>query len=269
MLRKRTAVAATVVLGAAGVGVGVAAGDVPARGGHSHPCHLQHACPSDHHTYPWGPEALYCTSYANERLANDTVTVVYDGRTYWCHGANTSPPPTTTPTPPPVTTTAVTTTPSATPPPVSTAQSACGKERWTVKTLQDRPTLLPVKDTTIAYLVSRPAPGSLPDTRLPFERRVFRVKAAVVRVRPEDDSDLHVVLSDGTRTMISESPSPSCTAKATPAYRTQMAQSRQQVRLCARAVVTGVAFFDFKHGQTGVAPNAIELHPVLGFRCLA
>jgi hypothetical protein len=32
--------------------------------------------------------------------------------------------------------------------------------------------------------------------------------------------------------------------------------------------VTGVAFFDFPHGQTGVAPNAIELHPILGFRCL-
>jgi micrococcal nuclease len=33
--------------------------------------------------------------------------------------------------------------------------------------------------------------------------------------------------------------------------------------------VTGVAFFDFEHGQTGVAPNAIELHPILGFRCLS
>ncbi len=30
----------------------------------------------------------------------------------------------------------------------------------------------------------------------------------------------------------------------------------------------GVAFFDFDHGQTGVAPNAIELHPILGFTCL-
>ena len=30
-----------------------------------------------------------------------------------------------------------------------------------------------------------------------------------------------------------------------------------------------VAFFDFKHGQTGVAPNAIELHPILGFACLS
>jgi hypothetical protein len=32
--------------------------------------------------------------------------------------------------------------------------------------------------------------------------------------------------------------------------------------------VVGVAFFDFQHGQTGVAPNAIELHPILDFACL-
>jgi hypothetical protein len=38
------------------------------------------------------------------------------------------------------------------------------------------------------------------------------------------------------------------------------------------ATVTGVGFFDVKHGtpQTGVAPNNIELHPVLkvsGINC--
>ena len=48
----------------------------------------------------------------------------------------------------------------------------------------------------------------------------------------------------------------------------QMRIARSHVRLCARARVTGVAFFDFPHGQTGVAPNAIELHPILRFRCL-
>ena len=69
--------------------------------------------------------------------------------------------------------------------------------------------------------------------------------------------------------MIAESPSPSCTARATPLSRRQMTQARARVQLCAPARVTGVAFFDFKHGQTGVAPNAIELHPVLAFRCLA
>jgi hypothetical protein len=32
------------------------------------------------------------------------------------------------------------------------------------------------------------------------------------------------------------------------------------------ATITGVGFFDFDHGETGVARNAIELHPVLAFR---
>ena len=121
---------------------------------------------------------------------------------------------------------------------------------------------------TIAYLVSRQHPATLPDTRLPFERHVFRVLAAVTLERPEADGDLHFVFSDGARTMIAESPSPSWISGATPTRRRQMARARRRVQLCAKTRVTGVAFFDFKHGQTGVAPNAIELHPVLAFRCL-
>ena len=68
--------------------------------------------------------------------------------------------------------------------------------------------------------------------------------------------------------MITESPAPSCTAGATPVRRRQMATARRAVRMCPRlATITGVAFFDFKHGQAGVALNAIELHPILAFRC--
>jgi hypothetical protein len=48
-----------------------------------------------------------------------------------------------------------------------------------------------------------------------------------------------------------------------------MAQARRAAKTCAKARVTGVAFFDFDHGQTGVAPNAIELHPILAFSCLS
>jgi hypothetical protein len=48
-----------------------------------------------------------------------------------------------------------------------------------------------------------------------------------------------------------------------------MREARSKLRLCPQARVVGVAFFDFKHGQTGVAPNAIELHPILDFACLA
>lgn len=146
---------------------------------------------------------------------------------------------------------------------------ACGVERWTVKTLQDRPHLLRARKTTIHYLITRPRPSSLPDTRLAFERHIFTVVAAVVLVRPEDDSDLHLVLQQGGNHMIAEAPAPYCDSRATPLRRRQMRIARNHVRLCARARVTGVAFFDFDHGQTGVAPNAIELHPILAFRCLS
>ena len=146
--------------------------------------------------------------------------------------------------------------------------SACVGDRWTVKTLQDRPHLLPGRTTTVHFLITRPAPSHLPATRLPFEHHVFTVIAAVVLVRPEGDSDLHVVLQSGGNHMITEAPSPSCDQHATPLRRRQMRVARNHVRLCARARITGVAFFDFDHGQTGVAPNAIELHPILGFDCL-
>jgi hypothetical protein len=95
------------------------------------------------------------------------------------------------------------------------------------------------------------------------------VIAAVTLVRSEDDQDLHLVLRSGRKHMIAEAPSPSCTTRATALRRRQMAKARQAVRVCPRARIVGVAFFDFKHGQTGVAPNAIELHPILGFACLS
>jgi hypothetical protein len=41
------------------------------------------------------------------------------------------------------------------------------------------------------------------------------------------------------------------------------------VRSCSRARIVGVAFVDFKHGQNGAAPKAIELHPIQGFACLS
>jgi hypothetical protein len=152
---------------------------------------------------------------------------------------------------------------------IGPSSRSCGVERWTVKTLQDRPPLLPEQPTTLNYLITRPAPASIGARRLPFERHVFRVTAAVVLVRAEADGDLHLLLSTGGRQMIAESPSPSCDAGASPSYRREMTTARTAVRVCGRARIAGVAFFDFDHGQTGVAPNAIELHPILGFACLA
>jgi len=150
----------------------------------------------------------------------------------------------------------------------ASARALCGTERWTVKTLQDRPRLLPARAVTLRYLVTRHRPAGIGNARIPFERHVFIVTAAVTLVRPEDDGDFHLVLRQGALHMIAESPLPSCDVRAAPVYRRKMAAARKAVRVCARARVAGVVFFDYDHGQTGVAPNAIELHPILGFRCL-
>jgi hypothetical protein len=69
--------------------------------------------------------------------------------------------------------------------------------------------------------------------------------------------------------MIAESPMASCGRGATPERRGQVERARVAVRLCTRAEISGVAFFDALHGQTGVAPNGIELHPILAFTCLS
>jgi hypothetical protein len=149
------------------------------------------------------------------------------------------------------------------------AALACGVERWGIKTLKDRPRLLRARPTTVAHLTALPRPAYLPPRRLFFEHRIFTVIARVTLHRLEDDLDYHLVLRSGSRTMIAETPSPLCTKGATVYRRKQMKDSRAKARICRKARVGGVAFFDFLHGQTGGAPNGIELHPVLGFACLA
>jgi len=47
------------------------------------------------------------------------------------------------------------------------ASAACGVERWTVKTLQDRPALLPAQMTTIRNLVTRPSTVVPPNNSAP------------------------------------------------------------------------------------------------------
>lgn len=150
------------------------------------------------------------------------------------------------------------------------AALACGVDRWGIKTLKDRPRLMRARSTTIAHLISLRRPRRYPPpARLPIEHQIFTVVAAVTLVQPETDLDNHVYLASGPSAMITETPSPICMAGANPYRRRQMANSRRVARVCPRARVTGVAFFDHINGQTwGAAPNAIELHPVLDFACL-
>lgn len=157
---------------------------------------------------------------------------------------------------------------------------SCGVERWSVKTGTDPDAGLvdlahPVQQT-IAYLDSLTPPATLPaNARVqPTETTVFIVNATLVEYKLETDSDYHLVLKDAAgNTMIAEIPDPACVGAGSPfasgiqnartEFDSQYAVTTSFQTADIPVRVTGVGFFDFEHGQTGVAPNAVELHPVL------
>jgi hypothetical protein len=158
----------------------------------------------------------------------------------------------------------------------------CGTERWTVKTVtdDDRRELVPgVHDTTLRALRHRPTPASRPATGRvgPAETKTFRVHARLREYVREDDGDYHLVLSDRAgRRLIAEIPDPTCVGRISPvrrAIRTARAEIDARYDVTSgfkstnrRVVVRGIGFFDYFHGQTGMAPNDLELHPVVGIR---
>ncbi len=160
----------------------------------------------------------------------------------------------------------------------------CGGSRFTVKTGSDpdagRVDLRSVTPTTIAALTARPAPRTLPgNNRIPpVETTVYRVTATLDRYAlVPADSDYHLILRDNAgHTMITEIPDPSCVGTASP-FKALVGRARAKfdARYTPSATlaganvpvtVTGVGFFDSLHGQAGVAPNGVELHPVLDVR---
>uniref|UniRef100_Q01PU7 Uncharacterized protein n=1 Tax=Solibacter usitatus (strain Ellin6076) TaxID=234267 RepID=Q01PU7_SOLUE len=160
------------------------------------------------------------------------------------------------------------------------ASAQCGVERWSVKTGTDpdnaKVALSTSTATTIASLVALPTPSVLPpNNRLqPTESTVFVIDATLIEFKLETDSDYHLVIRDSAgKTMITEIPSPSCVGAGSPfAIAIASARSKFDAQLQATSLpqttsipvqIKGVGFFDSLHGQTGVAPNGIELHPVL------
>jgi len=128
--------------------------------------------------------------------------------------------------------------------------------------------------SSIESLSALPAP-SRPAARVaPTETTVFSVHATLTKIKLEsDDSDYHLVLDDGQgRTMIVEIPSTDCIGSSP--FKSAIGDVRAQVftrfhpgpsfrAIRSEVTITGVGFFDRIHGQTGVAQNGIELHPVL------
>ncbi len=169
--------------------------------------------------------------------------------------------------------------------PARPAAVSCGVERWAVKTLSDsdaeRVDFQP-RHTTVTTLRRLHPPDRLPKTRIaPVELRTYRLTALLVEAKREKDRDIHLVIADPAhrkRTMIVELPDVACKGPAGSAKRAQMKSARRHFedacgvpsrshfkRLRGTATITGVGFFDDLHHQRGVAPNGIELHPLLSF----
>jgi hypothetical protein len=160
-----------------------------------------------------------------------------------------------------------------------------GHERWRVKTLTDpaaRSVNFTPRRTTVDALRALPVPGPI-GAKTPriqgVETTVYKIRVTLVEGRLVPDKDIHLVIRDEHRrhTMIVEFPDVRCQPAARSIKKTAMRQAREAlltscghipttfVFLRGTATMTGVGFFDKKHGQKGIAPNGIELHPVLSF----
>src|SRR5258708_128861 len=95
----------------------------------------------------------------------------------------------------------------------------------------------------------------------------------------EADADYHIVVQDENgNTMVTEIPCPCCVAGGSP-FAAGIANARQEfdARFTATTFftpvtvpvqITGVGFFDFIHGQTGLGPDGIVLHSILDIKFL-
>jgi hypothetical protein len=162
----------------------------------------------------------------------------------------------------------------------TTLFAQCGVERWSVKTGTDADVglvnLNSSTNTTIAALRSPAAPNPIPaNNRVsPWETTEWVLNATLTLYKLESDSDYHLVLQDANGlTMIVEIPSPTCVGAGSP-FLPGITNARNEFNARFTATtsfqtanipvqIKGIGMFDFLHGQTGVAPNGIELHPVL------
>lgn len=159
------------------------------------------------------------------------------------------------------------------------ASGQCGVERWSIKVGQDSGAFSinqsSYVSSTIYNFHQSAKPASLPCcSRLsPRETTQYQLSGTLIKYNKQTDKDYHLVIKDGSgRTMIIEIADPNCATAS--AFGTGISRARSQfdarfvatstMKTTSTAVtVRGIGFWDYIHGQTGVAPNGIEIHPVL------
>ncbi|HYL16761.1 MAG TPA: hypothetical protein VEV41_27240 [Terriglobales bacterium] len=166
--------------------------------------------------------------------------------------------------------------------------------RWKVRTGSDPDASLvketPVR-TTVEELAAKPRPADMktPTEIYPayqhrraegVERTIHEVEAVIVACKLQMSGSYHLDLKGETgRTMIANCVDPrfvdpgSRWAKQIAAVRKEVEERLKPgpayTRGSWRVRITGIGFFNRVHGQSGVAPNGIELTPVLNIEWLS
>ncbi len=160
--------------------------------------------------------------------------------------------------------------------------SSCGgAERWSEKVFTDTGAVsidfANPHSTSISYLIGLPTvtPSTYQNKIEPQEDSVYTVIVTIKEYRPESDSDMHLVITDATsNTMVAEIPDYGCSSVAVSPKAAEFAKCRDwaianlgtvintSVNI-PKVVITGVSFYDPPHGQSGAAPNNMELHSVI------
>jgi len=162
----------------------------------------------------------------------------------------------------------------------SSVCNGCGVERWSVKTGTDPDAasinLSSASATTIAEMRTWTTPSPIPSNGrvAPHETTLYVISATLTLYKLEDDSDYHLVMRDESgNTIVTEIPCPGCVGASSP-FAAAIANARSTFDAHYTASgsfqtanvpvqVKGIGMFDFPHGQTGAAPNQIELHPIV------
>ncbi|HWY13229.1 MAG TPA: hypothetical protein VN026_17995 [Bacteroidia bacterium] len=162
--------------------------------------------------------------------------------------------------------------------------SCGGIERWDIKTVTDK------DSSKINVNPIQSSVSELINTKVPFEKignhsprtgnefNVYSITVYITFYKLEADSDIHIVacdLNNKNITMICEIPNPNCPQVKKSPYLKNIIEARKiflSFKKTAHSIqegtyiLTGVCFYDKLHGQTGLAPNGIELHPLLNIK---
>lgn len=162
----------------------------------------------------------------------------------------------------------------------------CGIERWSVKTLSDKDTIKINFSKIIPSSIHKQLQLLAPKKktyRLDNESVVYSINCLIVGYKKErNDQDIHIVIQDAEtkELMVAEIPSYECT-DILHTSRSQLYKELQNwfrynigkpktkfvyLKKPVAATIKGLGFFDFCHGQKGMAPNGREIHPVLSIQ---